>query len=267
MAILREPMESKRFTQVPVHWSRDKRMSGKAKGYLAYIASHHHDYDLTVKQMIAEMADGPAAIYSGLKELEKFGYLKRHRQRGERGRLGGVDWEIIECPAPLPDDDSTTSRFSTRGEPTHGEATRGRSTTKNTTPKKITASEEESFEQTTSLSDPWTDPWAEADRRTVPNQRRERGPIEDRKFKTNGHRILARLGWNEAWSDFLLEELEARFEVNSMAGWIIAADKNDTLRDRLQEILDDYNAEHGTELVADSVASASARRQKSERTR
>lgn len=137
MGIIRTPLASKAFTQVPNHWLRDGRLSARAKGILAYICSHAPGYDLTVKQMVAEMKDGQDAIYAGMKELETAGYLQRDRQRAERGRLGGVDYTIVENPD---DEDPTCSGFSRTGETRTGDAqsgaaSSGGSVTKNNNPK------------------------------------------------------------------------------------------------------------------------------------
>ena len=41
---------------------------------------------------------GPDAIQSALKELEQHGYLARHRQRDEKGRMACTVFEIYEKP-------------------------------------------------------------------------------------------------------------------------------------------------------------------------
>lgn len=136
MGIIRAPLATRAFTQVPNHWLRDRALSARAKGILAYICSHAPGYDLTVKQMVAEMKDGQDAIYAGMKELEEAGYLVRQRQRAERGRLGGVDYTIVENPESGTSYSGSTRTGETKtGSTRSGETKSGGSVTKNNNPK------------------------------------------------------------------------------------------------------------------------------------
>ena len=63
----------------------------KAKGLLTYLLSHQDGYQLSLKQVIAENADGRDAIYKTLGELVDRGYLRRDQRRGERGKVGEVE--------------------------------------------------------------------------------------------------------------------------------------------------------------------------------
>jgi hypothetical protein len=136
MAIYRAPLATKSFTQVPNHWLRDGNLSARAKGILSYICSHAPGYELTVKQMVAEMKDGQDAIYAGMKELEEAGYLVRQRQRAERGRLGGVNYTIVESPESDTSYSGSTRTGETKtGGTRSGEPKSGGSVTKNNNPK------------------------------------------------------------------------------------------------------------------------------------
>lgn len=136
MAIYRAPLATKNFTQVPNHWLRDGNLSARAKGILSYICSHAPGYELTVKQMVAEMKDGQDAIYAGMKELEEAGYLVRQRQRAERGRLGGVDYTIVETPESDTSYSGSTRTGETKTGGTRSGGTKsGGSVTKNNNPK------------------------------------------------------------------------------------------------------------------------------------
>lgn len=81
------------FTVIPNHCLRDPRLSDRAKGRMAYLASHAVGYRVTIAQQIAETKDGRDSVYSGLKELIEFEYLVRRQERGERGRHGKVSYE------------------------------------------------------------------------------------------------------------------------------------------------------------------------------
>jgi hypothetical protein len=96
MAIYRGLLPADDFTVMPRHWFRDHRLSGKAKGYMAYIATHSEGYRLTIEQLIAEMRDGRDAVYAGLEELVKYHYLRRTQAR-DGGKFGEVDYHFDEA--------------------------------------------------------------------------------------------------------------------------------------------------------------------------
>lgn len=96
MSIKRGPIPADTFTIISNAWLRDPMISWKAKGLLAYIASHAAGYRLTTDQIIAEGRDGRDAVRAGLAELEAAGYLRRVEVRDERGQLAGIDHELVE---------------------------------------------------------------------------------------------------------------------------------------------------------------------------
>jgi hypothetical protein len=96
MSIKRGSIPADRFTIISNDWLRDPRLSWKAKGLLAYIASHAKDYRLTTEQIMSEGKEARDAVRSGLRELEEAGYLRRVDVRDERGRLVGTDHELTE---------------------------------------------------------------------------------------------------------------------------------------------------------------------------
>jgi hypothetical protein len=94
MAVTRGPIPADRFTIIDNDWLRDPRITWKAKGLLAYIASHAVGHVLRTEQIIAEGADSRDAIRSGLRELEEAGYLTRVQQRGEGGKITSTDYHL-----------------------------------------------------------------------------------------------------------------------------------------------------------------------------
>lgn len=76
---------------------KDKRLSWKAKGLLTNMLALPADWDYSMAGLVTLADDGESAVRTGLKELEKFGYLKRTPVR-EQGKI--VDWEysIYEKP-------------------------------------------------------------------------------------------------------------------------------------------------------------------------
>jgi hypothetical protein len=93
MAIFRGALPADDYAIVANHWFRDPRLTGKAKGYMGYIATHSPQYRLTVDQLIAEMREGKDAVYAGLEELVDHEYLVRTQAR-DGGQFGEVDYHF-----------------------------------------------------------------------------------------------------------------------------------------------------------------------------
>jgi len=88
------------FTQISNAAIRDPRLSFKARGVLAWLASHQDGYGCSVAAIVADSdSDGKAAIRTALDELEGAGYLVRERVRDPgTGRLGPADYLVTDCP-------------------------------------------------------------------------------------------------------------------------------------------------------------------------
>ena len=106
MTVTRGGLPADNFTMIPNDWLRDARLSWKAKGLLAYIASHRAGYRLTRDQIVAEAADGRDSALAGLRELEEVGYLTRIKERGEGGRIEGTRYLLGEAVSGKPVDGS-----------------------------------------------------------------------------------------------------------------------------------------------------------------
>ena len=81
---------------------RDKSLSLKAVGLLSKMLSFNDGWKFSTKGLSAICKEGPDAILSALRELEKHGYLVRHRQRDGKGRMSSTLFEIYEEPQELP---------------------------------------------------------------------------------------------------------------------------------------------------------------------
>ena len=77
---------------------RDKSLSLKAVGLLSKMLSFNDGWKFSTKGLSAICKEGPDAILSALRELEKHGYLVRHRQRDSKGRMSSTIFEIYEEP-------------------------------------------------------------------------------------------------------------------------------------------------------------------------
>ncbi len=86
---------------------RDPRLSWRAKGIIAYLLSKPPGWQIWTGDLVRRSADGKAAVFAGLKELETFGYLKRERSNDARGRL---QWRktLSAIPETMWTDDDAT---------------------------------------------------------------------------------------------------------------------------------------------------------------
>jgi hypothetical protein len=133
------------FTQISNAALRDERLSFKARGVLAWLASHQDGFGCSVAAIqAASSSDGRESIRSALKELQEFGYLEIERTRDpETGRLGPADYLVTDLP--VSGDPTSGNPFLgvtcddtafPLVRPTNGFPDDGKSPTKNTTPKK-----------------------------------------------------------------------------------------------------------------------------------
>ena len=76
---------------------KDKRLSFKAKGILAYMLSLPDDWVFYETEIIKHATDGKQSLRSGLKELQETGYLVKHQSR-EKGKFSNVEWVISDEP-------------------------------------------------------------------------------------------------------------------------------------------------------------------------
>ena len=83
---------------------RDKRHSLKAVGLLSKMLSFNDGWKFSTRGLSAICKEGPDAILSALRELEKTGYLVRHQERNANSKMGSMVFEIYEEPQEvLPD--------------------------------------------------------------------------------------------------------------------------------------------------------------------
>ena len=90
--------KTKDFTIMSNHHLRNRILSLKAKGLLSLMLSLPEDWDYTTKGLAQICKEGVDSISTALKELEKHGYLTRHRIRYKNGQLGDVEYTIHERP-------------------------------------------------------------------------------------------------------------------------------------------------------------------------
>lgn len=106
------------YVMIDKRFFEDERLSWKAKGLLGYLLSRPDNWKVKIYDLINRSTDGRDSVYSGLKELEKFGYLENSPIRDEKGKI--VYWEKIvhEYPHPEnPDLDNPLPGFPDLAEP------------------------------------------------------------------------------------------------------------------------------------------------------
>lgn len=103
------------FTIMPNAWTRDGRLSLRARGLLAQLLSHRPGWEVTIESLMRVNPEGRDAIRRAISELEEYGYLKRDRAR-EGNKFAGMDYTIQEPSIP-------SVGFSDVGNPYVGEST------------------------------------------------------------------------------------------------------------------------------------------------
>ena len=86
------------YTVMANHHLRNKALSLKAKGLLSLMLSLPDDWDYTTKGLAMICKDGVDSICSTVRELEDAGYIQRRRIRDDHGRLGEIEYTIMERP-------------------------------------------------------------------------------------------------------------------------------------------------------------------------
>ena len=109
MAIRRAKRDSN-FTMISNVGLKDKRLSFKAKGLLSYMLSLPDDWVFYESEIVNHATDGKQSVRTGMKELEKFGYLVKEQKRNSKGKFAKIDWVVSDEPI---NGDTTTFQPST----------------------------------------------------------------------------------------------------------------------------------------------------------
>ncbi len=81
---------------------RDPRLSWPAKGIIGYLLTMPDDWQVMMRHLVQQSSCGRDATYSGLRELEDVGYIRRTRVRDARGRIARLEYVVFEVPQPIP---------------------------------------------------------------------------------------------------------------------------------------------------------------------
>ena len=93
-----EKMKRNGFTIINNGVLNNTQLSWKAKGLFAYLWSQSDSWDFYEVEVLNHSTDGRASLRAGLKELEEHGYLKRYRNRDDKGILRESKWILSEQP-------------------------------------------------------------------------------------------------------------------------------------------------------------------------
>lgn len=84
------------FVVVLTKTVQDDTLSWKARGILIYLLSLPDNWQMYVSDLINRAPDKETSVRTGLKELEKAGYLTKQRTRDSKGKITGTEWIIHE---------------------------------------------------------------------------------------------------------------------------------------------------------------------------
>ena len=91
-------VKNENYTTLSNFHFKDRRLSWKAKGLLSTMLSLPDNWNYTIEGLASLSDDGIKATNSGLKELERCGYLIRHQCRDDGGHYGVTEYIIYEQP-------------------------------------------------------------------------------------------------------------------------------------------------------------------------
>ena len=89
---------TKNYTVMANYYLKDKRLSLKAKGLLSVMLSLPDDWNYNMKGLARLSKDGLDSVRSTVNELERYGYVTRHRIRTETGQLADTEYLVRERP-------------------------------------------------------------------------------------------------------------------------------------------------------------------------
>lgn len=96
MAKIKKKYE-KHYTVTNNQLIEDNKLSWKARGIFTYLWAQSDEWEFYETEVTKHAPDGRDSLRTGLKELEKFGYLKRTIKR-DKGRFNKYDWILSDTP-------------------------------------------------------------------------------------------------------------------------------------------------------------------------
>ena len=90
-------IKNKNYTTISNQLFKNKGISLKAKGLMAYLLSLPNDWNLTINGIVACSKEGRGAIRNTFTELISAGYIERIQIR-DKGKFVGYDYFVFEQP-------------------------------------------------------------------------------------------------------------------------------------------------------------------------
>ena len=90
-------IKNKNYTTISNQLFKNKTISLKAKGLMAYLLSLPNDWNLSVNGIVACSKEGRRSIGNTIKELISAGYIERKQVR-DKGKFIGYDYFVFEQP-------------------------------------------------------------------------------------------------------------------------------------------------------------------------
>lgn len=97
MAVFRVE-KTRDYTVMSNYHLKDNGLTLKSKGLLSMMLSLPNEWNYTTRGLAAICKEGVDSIGSALRELEKEGYLIRHRLRDDKGKITDTEYVIYERP-------------------------------------------------------------------------------------------------------------------------------------------------------------------------
>ena len=110
--------KNKGYTVMSNHHLRNHTLSLKAKGLLSQMLSLPENWDYTLQGLAQINKESIDAIREAVRELERAGYIKRSRERDERGCLRGTIYTIYEQPQTQPEPEKPAQAVPALVQPT-----------------------------------------------------------------------------------------------------------------------------------------------------
>ena len=90
--------KTEKFSVISNYHLFDKRLTHKATNLLTTMLALSPVWDYTLKGLASLKKDGIDGVRSGIRELEKLGYLTRRKLRNEKGQLAHNEYLVYETP-------------------------------------------------------------------------------------------------------------------------------------------------------------------------
>lgn len=200
------------FTIMSNNWARDGRLSLRARGLLVQLLSHRPGWEVSTASLVRDNPEGRDAIRKAIRELEKFGYLKRTQLR-DGTEFSGMEYVLQEPP-------QEGCGFPVDGFPVDGNPDVGEST-----PKEDYPSEDHLQEEPTKLSAsrrkpsrPIPEDWYPLDRHR--EKARAKNLSVDLQAEAFTNHALANdrrcVNWDRAFDNWILKATPGRTDYNPL---------------------------------------------------